>query len=170
MDCRTFLPRRGALHRPGARAAVAAAGLALLAMLALAGCTAGGGRYAAEAPAGFWAGLWHGLIVVFTFVVSLFNDGVAVYEPFNKGGLYDLGFLLGVACFFGGSGSAKSRSRARKARDREWEDVGDKVEQKIRRGIESWLEESGQEDKEWAELGEKIQEKIKRELRKWAEK
>lgn len=62
MDCRTFLLRPGALHRPGARAAVVAAGLALLAMLALAGCTAGGGRYAAEAPAGFWAGLWHGMI------------------------------------------------------------------------------------------------------------
>lgn len=42
MDFRTFLVRRGAIHRPGARAAVAAAGLALLAMLALAGCTAGG--------------------------------------------------------------------------------------------------------------------------------
>ena len=55
-------------------------------------------------PAGFWAGLWHGFIMLFTFVISLFNDGVGVYEAYNTGNLYNLGFVLGVMIFFGGGG------------------------------------------------------------------
>jgi len=29
-------------------------------------------------PAGFWAGLWHGIIAPITFIVSLFNPGVRI--------------------------------------------------------------------------------------------
>ena len=65
-----------------------------------------------EKPAGFWMGLWHGFIVLFTFIISLFTDKVSVYEVHNKGHLYDLGFLLGIMIFFGGSGGA-SRSKKR---------------------------------------------------------
>jgi hypothetical protein len=56
-------------------------------------------------PAGFWAGLWHGLISPITFLVSLFNPGVRIYETKNRGLLYDFGFLIGVSGAFGGSGS-----------------------------------------------------------------
>ncbi len=59
--------------------------------------------------AGFWKGLWHGFIVLFTFLISLFNDGVGVYESYNKGHLYDLGFVLGAMIFFGGSGGGSCR-------------------------------------------------------------
>jgi hypothetical protein len=45
---------------------------------------------------GFLTGLWHGLILPVTFVVSLFNDQVGVYEASNGGHLYDLGFVLGA--------------------------------------------------------------------------
>jgi hypothetical protein len=54
--------------------------------------------------AGFWKGLWHGFIVLFTFIVSLFTDSVGIYEAHNNGNLYNLGFVLGVMIFFGGSG------------------------------------------------------------------
>jgi hypothetical protein len=54
--------------------------------------------------AGFWKGLWHGFIVLVTFIVSLFTDTVGIYESHNNGNLYNLGFLLGVMIFFGGSG------------------------------------------------------------------
>ncbi len=54
--------------------------------------------------AGFWKGLWHGFIVLLTFIVSLFSDSVGIYESHNSGNLYNLGFLLGVMIFFGGSG------------------------------------------------------------------
>lgn len=55
-------------------------------------------------PAGFWAGLWHGLILPITFIVSIFHSGVRIYETNNRGLLYDLGFLIGAASSLGGSG------------------------------------------------------------------
>ena len=54
--------------------------------------------------AGFWRGLWHGLIILFTFIISLFKESVGIYEIHNNGTWYNLGFLLGVMIFFGGSG------------------------------------------------------------------
>ncbi len=52
-------------------------------------------------PAGFWSGLWHGIITPITFIVSLFNANVRIYETNNKGRLYDFGFLIGVSSNFG---------------------------------------------------------------------
>ena len=56
-------------------------------------------------PAGFWAGLWHGLIMPITFIVSLFDAGVRFYETNNNGKWYDFGFLIGVSGSFGGPSS-----------------------------------------------------------------
>ncbi len=56
-------------------------------------------------PAGFLAGIWHGLILPITFVISLFNHGVGIYETNNNGGWYNLGFIFGLSSVFGGSGS-----------------------------------------------------------------
>jgi len=47
-------------------------------------------------PAGFWAGLWHGILAPIIFIVSLFTPKVRIYEKNNKGLWYDFGFLLGV--------------------------------------------------------------------------
>src|SRR5258707_8339492 len=41
------------------------------------------------APAGFWAGLWHGMISPITFIVSLFTPCVRIYETRNRGRWYD---------------------------------------------------------------------------------
>lgn len=57
------------------------------------------------APAGFWAGLWHGVIAPIAFIVSLFQPGVRMYEIRNTGWHYDVGFLLGIIVVLGGSGS-----------------------------------------------------------------
>lgn len=72
-------------------------------MLAVAGP---GSKYRATgaAPAGFWAGLWHGLISPITLIVSLFNPRVRIYEMHNRGRLYDFGFIIGICGAFGGSG------------------------------------------------------------------
>jgi len=56
-------------------------------------------------PAGFWAGFWHGIISPITFLVSLFNPNVRIYETNNKGVIYDFGFLLGASGSIGGSGT-----------------------------------------------------------------
>lgn len=44
---------------------------------------------------GFLYGLLHGFITPLSFIVSLFDDNVVIYAVNNKGGWYDLGFLLG---------------------------------------------------------------------------
>jgi hypothetical protein len=59
-------------------------------------------------PAGFWDGLWHGLIMPITFIVSLFNAGVRFYETNNNGKWYDFGFLIGVSGSLGGPSSQVS--------------------------------------------------------------
>ncbi|MDA3937638.1 MAG: hypothetical protein PF636_12455, partial [Actinomycetota bacterium] len=59
--------------------------------------------------AGFWLGLWHGFIVLFTFLISLFRDNVTIYEVSNNGGWYNFGYLLGVMMFWGGGGGGAAR-------------------------------------------------------------
>lgn len=50
-------------------------------------------------PTGFWVGFWHGIIAPITFFVSLFADGIRIYETNNNGRWYDFGFMLGVGAF-----------------------------------------------------------------------
>ncbi len=64
--------------------------------------------------AGFWLGLWHGLIVLVTFVISLFSKNVQLYEVHNNGACYNAGFLLGACMSLGGGGHG-SAQRQRKA-------------------------------------------------------
>ncbi len=90
--------------------------IVLLAAFLMTGCAPGPNELAGSAPdvgelAGFWMGLWHGFISLFTFIASLLNDNVAIYEVHNNGGLYDLGFLLGVMAFYGGSGGGAGRKK-----------------------------------------------------------
>lgn len=40
-----------------------------------------------------------------TFIISLFNGGVSVYEVHNNGNWYDFGFILGIATAFSGPAS-----------------------------------------------------------------
>ncbi len=146
-------------------------GLAL-ALLFVAGCAPGNERFI-SGPAGFWAGLWHGLIFIVTFIISLFTDSVRMYEVSNTGGWYDFGFLLGAVIILSSNSARKPmrrKGRVRCGQPREWDDIGTKVEEKVRRAIRSWVEESEGEEDDWEDIGRKIEEKIKRELRNWAEK
>lgn len=63
--------------------------------------------------AGFWKGLWHGFIVFFSFIVSLFSDKVRIYEVHNNGGWYNFGYLLGIMMFFGGGGGGACKGAGR---------------------------------------------------------
>ncbi len=88
----------------------------LLVIVMLAGCAAGPNPVVHTAGtdgsiAGFWLGLWHGLISPITFIVSLFSDNVHFYEVYNNGGWYNFGFLLGVSSVFGGSSISSSKRR-----------------------------------------------------------
>ena len=86
----------------------------LFALLFLSGCMPGPNiamDYVAPGQdvAGFWQGLWHGFICILTFIISLFNDNVQVYEVVNNGMWYNLGFLIGASSALGGSGAAARR-------------------------------------------------------------
>lgn len=93
--------------------------LVLLAVcaVALAACTAGVnpdvGTPAPETGdvAGFWLGLWHGVIAPVTFVISLFTDGINIYEVHNSGNWYDAGFMLGLTISLGGGGAGGAAGR-----------------------------------------------------------
>ncbi len=81
--------------------------LVLLAIFLLASCAPGPNRLARTADgegrvAGFWLGLWHGLIAPITFIVSLFSDKISLYEVHNSGGWYNFGFVLGAGLFLSG--------------------------------------------------------------------
>jgi hypothetical protein len=52
--------------------------------------------------AGFWLGVWHGLIAPLTFIVSLFSDKVGIYDVHNSGSWYNFGFVLGAGLFLSG--------------------------------------------------------------------
>ena len=89
--------------------------LLIMVIAGLSACTAGPNALksvadAEGAIAGFWLGLWHGFIALFTFIVSLLNDNVGVYEAHNNGGWYNFGFIMGVMMFFGGSKEGGKRA------------------------------------------------------------
>ncbi len=65
--------------------------------------------------AGFWRGLWHGLISPITFIISVFTGDVRIYEVHNNGSWYNFGFVLGAGLFLQGGilGSRKARKRRR---------------------------------------------------------
>jgi hypothetical protein len=60
---------------------------------------------------GFWYGLWHGLIAPFSFIISLFNDSVAIYAVYNNGGWYNFGYLFGLSIILGGGSKASNKKR-----------------------------------------------------------
>jgi hypothetical protein len=95
----------------GRRQLLLLAGVALL----LTACAAGSNPMEGQGhdQAGFWLGLWQGLIIPITFIVSLFNDHVSIYEVDNNGNWYDFGFVLGVAIVFSGPAGAGFRGSRR---------------------------------------------------------
>lgn len=84
--------------------------LFLVLFFILSGCAPGNEKFDVD-PAGFWMGLWHGLISLLTFIISLFNDNVTIYEVHNTGKLYNLGFIIGAAIFYGGGSGSSCRRR-----------------------------------------------------------
>ena len=141
-------------------------------VLFLTSCTAGDAQFTEQAPAGFLYGLWHGVISVITLIIHVFNDGVLVYESTNSGGWYDFGFLIGVTSIWGGGCHMTCKSAADKKHDKEWEEIGDKVEIKVMHKLKDWAEdeEGIGKDEEWEDIGEKVEKKLKRKIREWAEK
>jgi hypothetical protein len=120
----------------------------IITVLFLSACAAGNSQFNEQAPAGFWYGLWHGIISIIALVVHIFNDHVMVYETHNTGGWYDFGFLLGVIFVWGGGCHMKCRRSRQKQQDKEWDAIGEKIEIKVKQKMKEWSE-----DEEWDDIG-----------------
>ncbi len=88
--------------------------LLLAALLLLAACAPGpnaslGVLKPDDTVAGFWLGLWHGVITPITFVISLFTRNVNIYEVHNNGGWYNFGYVFGLLIALGGGGRGSKR-------------------------------------------------------------
>jgi len=59
--------------------------------------------------AGFLHGFWQGIISPISFVLSLFEKDITVYEVANNGNWYNLGFVLGCYVTFKGSNEGAKR-------------------------------------------------------------
>ena len=92
-------------------------GVLFILMFVFSSCTAGPNELE-KTPnkegktAGFWKGLWHGLIAPITFVISIFTKNVRFYEVHNSGFWYNFGFVLGAGLFLSG-GILGKRKRIR---------------------------------------------------------
>ena len=95
--------------------------LALLAVICLFSMCAPGPNTVEKSPdadgkvAGFWKGIWQGIISPITFIISIFTKNVRFYEVHNNGFWYNLGFVLGAGLlfnggFFGGRSCKKKKS------------------------------------------------------------
>lgn len=99
------------------RTRLAATAAAVAVLLLLTACAAGANPEVGTAPpgsqdpAGFWLGLWHGIILPISWIVSLFTDTVSPYEVHNSGNWYDFGFVLGIVMVFGGPFGASKAAR-----------------------------------------------------------
>jgi hypothetical protein len=90
--------------------------LILLVVNLAAGCAPGANQFKGTTGehgkvAGFWLGLWHGFIAPFVFLASLFKPSLNIYETHNNGAWYNLGYLFGLACFFGGGGHGTAKRK-----------------------------------------------------------
>ena len=56
-------------------------------------------------PPGFFSGLLHGFLIVFSFIGSLFTN-IRIYNFPNSGAWYDFGYVIGASMFLGGGGAS----------------------------------------------------------------
>ena len=73
--------------------------ISIISLVILSACIPGNGYNNEERIAGFWMGMWHGLIAPISLIISIFSRDIRIYEVFNKGIMYDFGFFTGFWFF-----------------------------------------------------------------------
>jgi len=79
--------------------------LFILVIMAISSCAPSG--YESE-EAGFFSGLWHGFILIFSIIGKLFGSDIGIYAEHNTGFTYWLGFKLGIGILGGGGSRARN--------------------------------------------------------------
>lgn len=82
----------------------------LLLCICLSGCLPGDGVKSETNKAGFFSGVWHGWIAPFSLIYSLFNKEIGIYEIYNNGFLYNLGFYMAIISEFGGLALSRKKN------------------------------------------------------------
>ena len=77
-----------------------------LVLINLTSCTPQG--YVSD-RAGFFSGIWHGFIIIFSLIGKLFGANIGIYAEHNTGFFYWLGFIIGIGGLGGGGGAASRR-------------------------------------------------------------
>ena len=77
----------------------------------LSGCLPGDGRGSVDSPVGFFSGIWHGWIAPLSLVVGIFSGNIRVYEVYNTGWWYDLGFYMAIISGFGGISLSRKKMK-----------------------------------------------------------
>ncbi len=77
------------------------------------GCVPGDGHNTKDNPAGFFWGVWHGWIAPLSLIIELFDGNIRVYEMYNKGWWYDLGFYMAIISGFGGISLFRKKRKRR---------------------------------------------------------
>ncbi|WP_316807311.1 hypothetical protein [Pedobacter agri] len=78
--------------------------IALFAMICLSSCAP---KYSSGGEYGFFGGLWHGFIVVFSIIGKILGLKIGIYAENNTGFTYWIGFIIGL----GGLGRGASSVR-----------------------------------------------------------
>ena len=73
----------------------------LFCIVLLSGCMAGTGEADAQHPAGLLMGIWHGWIAPFVLIFRFFGTDAKIYEFYNTGIWYDVGFYMAIISGFG---------------------------------------------------------------------
>lgn len=147
------------------------AAIAVLTIIFLGACAPGNARWSTEtgSPANFWAGLWHGLIIVVTFIVSLFTKEVKIYETNNVGWAYNLGFLLGAMASLGGGARSACHKRRREP---DWDRIGEKIASAVRAQVlrDEFKPKASPDQRsaadDWDEFSRRIEDCIRTEFKK----
>jgi len=86
--------------------------LVALTLVLLTGCLPGDGTNTPANPAGFLWGIWHGWMAPLSLILSVLVDAnYRIYEVYNKGWWYDLGYYMAIISGFGGLSLFRSRRR-----------------------------------------------------------
>lgn len=83
----------------------------VLLCISLTGCVPGDGANSVSNAAGFFTGIWHGWIAPFSLIYSLFNKNIGIYEIYNNGFFYDLGYYMAIISGFGGLALSRKKKK-----------------------------------------------------------
>ncbi len=85
-----------------AKTLITAVILAAVSLVLLTGCLPGDGTDLPDKPANFLMGIWHGWLAPISLILSLFTEGIRIYETYNTGWWYDFGYYIAIISGFGG--------------------------------------------------------------------